>query len=139
MPDVRHVLVDGNGIGAALVLDKPLSFWGGLDAGTGRIIDHRHPQVGASVTSTVLVMEAGRGSSSASSVLAEAVRLRTAPAAIVMLEPDEIVALGAIIADELYGTRLPVVVVERDVFDSLRTGDLITIGNGTIEKAESSA
>jgi predicted aconitase with swiveling domain len=139
MPDVRHVLVDGNGIGAALVLDKPLSFWGGLDAETGRIIDHRHPQVGALVTSTVLVMEAGRGSSSASSVLAEAVRLRTAPAAIVMLEPDEIVALGAIIADELYGTRLPVVVVDREVFDSLGTGDLITIGNGTIERVESGA
>jgi predicted aconitase with swiveling domain len=56
-----------------------------------------------------------------------------------MLEPDEIVALGAIIADELYGTRLPVVVVEREVFDSLGTGDLITIGNGTIERVESGA
>jgi predicted aconitase with swiveling domain len=139
MPDVRHVLVDGYGTGPALVLDKPLSFWGGLDAETGRIIDHRHPQVGTSVSSTVLVMEAGRGSSSASSVLAEAVRLRTAPAGIVMLEPDEIVALGAIIADELYGTRLPVVVVDREVFFSLRTGDLITIGSGIIEKAGSGA
>jgi predicted aconitase with swiveling domain len=135
MAEVLVVLVDGEGTGPALVLDRPLSFWGGLDATTGRIVDHRHPQAGASATGTVLVMEAGRGSSSASSVLAEAVRLRTAPAAIVMLEPDEIVALGAVVAGELYGTTLPVVVVDQEVFCSLRTGEQITVRGSTIARA----
>jgi predicted aconitase with swiveling domain len=136
MAEVLRVLVEGEGAGPALVLERPLSFWGGLDATSGRIIDQRHPQAGASVTGSVLVMEAGRGSSSASSVLAEAVRLRTAPAAIVMLEPDEIVALGAVVAGELYGTTLPVVVVDQEVYDSLETGEQIFVHGNNITRAD---
>lgn len=136
MTEGVHVLVDGEGSGPALVLERPLSFWGGLDATTGRIIDQRHPQVGASVSGTVLVMEAGRGSSSASSVLLEAVRLMTAPAAIVMLEPDEIVALGAVVAGELYGTALPVVVVDHELFGSLRSGEQILVRGNTVTRTD---
>ena len=55
-------------------------------------------------------MPSGRGSSSSSSVLAEAIRAGTAPAAIVLGEADPILALGAIVARELYGTTIPVVV-----------------------------
>ena len=136
MTEEARVLVDGEGGGPALVLERPLSFWGGLDAVTGRIIDQRHPQAGASVSGTVLVMEAGRGSSSASSVLIEAVRLTTAPAAIVMLEPDEIVALGAVVAGELYGTALPVVVADHELFSSLRSGEQIFVHGNTITRAD---
>ena len=46
-----------------------------------------------------------------SSVLAEAVRLGTAPAAMVMKEPDEIIVIGVLVAAELYGTVCPVIVV----------------------------
>ena len=51
----------------------------------------------------ILVMRAGRGSSSGSSVLAEAIRAGTAPAAIVLAERDAILAVGAMVAAELYG------------------------------------
>ena len=40
--------------GEALVLDEPLSFWGGLDPETGRLIDVHHPQAGAMLTGRVL-------------------------------------------------------------------------------------
>jgi predicted aconitase with swiveling domain len=133
MPEVQRVLVTGAASGAALVLDAPLSFWGGLDSETGTIIDRRHPQAGASVTGRVLVMESGRGSSSASSVLTEAVRLGTAPVAIVMREPDEIVALGAIVAEELYRTTIPVVVLDPAAYGSLSTDDRITIRGSSLE------
>ncbi len=63
MPESIRVLVDGEGTEPALVLERPLSFLGGLDATTGRIIDRLHPQADASVSGTVLVVEAGRGSS----------------------------------------------------------------------------
>lgn len=105
-------LLAGDAEGQVLALDEPLSFWGGLDPATGRITDRRHPQCGASVTGTVLVMPFGRGSSSSSSVLAEAIRAGTGPAAIVMGERDEIVVLGALVARELYGTTCPVVIVD---------------------------
>lgn len=119
-----RTLVAGSARGAALVLDEPLSFWGGIDPATGEVIDVRHPQRGANVAGRVLVMPSGRGSSSSSSVLAESVRAGTAPAAIVLSEPDPILALGAIVARELYGLLIPVVVSDaREV----RDGDVVTV------------
>ena len=106
-----RTLVPGEATGEVLALEEPLSFWGGIDPATGDVIDVHHPQRGANVAGKVVVMPGGRGSSSSSSVLAEAIRAGMAPAAIVLLEPDPIVALGAIVARELYGVSMPVVVV----------------------------
>jgi predicted aconitase with swiveling domain len=117
MPEGR-TLVAGEARGPALVLSEALSFWGGLDPATGTIIDVHHPQRGAVVTGTVLVMPGGRGSSSSSSVLAESIRAGTAPSAIVLSEPDPIIALGAIIARELYGASIPVVIFEMNDVDT---------------------
>ena len=122
-----RTLVPGEARGPALVLSEPLSFWGGLDPATGAIIDAHHPQLGAVVTGTVLVMPGGRGSSSSSSVLAEAIRAGTAPAAIVLAEPDAIIALGALVARELYGASIPI--IELDTNDLL-TGTEISVSAG---------
>jgi predicted aconitase with swiveling domain len=103
-----RVLADGLGEGQALVLREPLSMWGGVDPATGIIIDARHPQSGASIAGRVLIMPAVRGSSSSSSVLAETVRAGCAPAAILLGEPDLILAVGAAVAEELYGRRVPI-------------------------------
>jgi predicted aconitase with swiveling domain len=81
-------------------------------------------------------MTAGRGSSSSSSVLAEAIRIRTAPAAIVMLEPDPIVALGALVAAELYAISMPVVVVSPETFEVLRDGATVAIEGSSITADE---
>ena len=128
-----HVLIDGSASGPALVLPEALSLWGGLDPATGNIIDQRHPNSGDNVTGKVLVLPIGRGSSSASSILLEAVRQRTAPAAIILAETDAILALGAAVAREMYDQAPPVVVVEPAVYQQLRTGQTITIDvNGVI-------
>lgn len=125
-------LLPGVASGTALVLDEPLSMWGGLDPGTGAIIDARHPQNGEVVTGRVLVMPGGRGSSSSASVLAEAIRLGTAPAAIVLSIPDDIVLVGAIVAEELYGITCPVVLVDRTLFDRLVTGMELEVTEGGV-------
>ncbi len=118
-----RTLVAGEARAEAVVLDEPLSFWGGLDPATGRVIDVHHPQHQADVRGRILVMPSGRGSSSSSSVLAEAIRAGTAPAGIVLRESDPIVALGAIVAHELYGLAIPVVVSPVPI----RTGDRLEI------------
>jgi len=108
-------LVPGAGAGAPLLLDEPLSFWGGLDPILGAIIDRRHPQAGANVAGRMLMMPAGRGSSGGSAILAEALRLGKGPAGILMLERDAIVVVGALVAAELYGCQCPVALArERD-------------------------
>ena len=93
-----------------LVLSEPLSFWGGVDEKTGIIIDIHHPQHGQCITGRVLVMPGGRGSSSSTSVLAELIRNGAGPKEIVLDRPDPIIALGALVAEELYGIVVPVVV-----------------------------
>ena len=125
-PDGR-TLVAGSARGPALRLDEPLSLWGGMDPATGKVIDRRHPQAGEDLAGRVVLMPSGRGSSSSSSVLAEAVRAGTAPAAVVLLEPDPIVALGALVAAELYGRRVPVVVLDEAAYGAIRTGDEVVV------------
>jgi predicted aconitase with swiveling domain len=109
------------------VLAEPLSFWGGFDASSGRVIDERHPQAGKVLSGQVLLMPSGRGSSSSSSVLAEAIRAGTAPVATVLVHPDEILALGALVARELYGLSHPVVVLDEADYASIASGDVLEV------------
>jgi uncharacterized protein len=122
-----RILVEGHATGPALVLDEPLSFWGGLDPATGEIIEANHPQRGQVVTGRILVMPYGRGSSSSATVLAEAVRVGTAPAGIVLGEPDEIIVIGALVAAEIYGVRVPSVLTTPSQQASITTGDRLTL------------
>ena len=123
-----RLIAPGRARAPALVLDEPLSLWGGLDPATGRVIELRHPQHGARVTGRVLVLPAARGSSSSASVLAEAVRAGTAPAAIVLGEPDLILALGAAVAEELYGVQIPILVLPAADLAEIRDGATVDIG-----------
>ncbi len=122
-----HALVSGTASGAILKLAEPLSLWGGLEPITGEITDRRHPQSGIIVTGRILVMPSGRGSSSASSILLEAVRLHTAPAAIITAEVDGILALGAVVARELYDSAPPLLVVNAEDYAQLVDGQQVTI------------
>jgi hypothetical protein len=63
-------------------------------------------------------------------VLAEAIRAGTAPAAILLGEADGVVALGAIVARELYGTRVPIVVLDADGYASIHDGASIEVEAG---------
>ena len=119
-----HSYVAGDAAGPALVLERPLSFWGGIDAATGRIIDRTHPQAGTSVTRAILVMPGARGSSSSSAVLAECIRLGTAPAGIILASADPILVVGGLVAQSLYGKTCPIVVC---AIDGIRSGARVEI------------
>lgn len=103
-------LVAGEARGPILAI-APLSFWGGYDPEAGHIIDRSHPALGAALAGRILVMPSGRGSSSSSTVLAEAIRLGTAPAGIVLCEPDPILVIGALVAQRLYARTCPIVML----------------------------
>ena len=133
------VLVPGAAAGQALVLPEPLSLWGGLDPETGEIIDRRHPCSGQNVTGRVLVLPAGRGSSSASSILLESVRVGTAPVAIITAEPDAILALGAAVAREMYGQAPPILVLNPNDYARIQNGQIVTVtedGAVTVQQFE---
>ncbi len=94
--------------GRLLVLEKPISFWGGVDPLTGEIVDPRHPRHGERLGGCILAMERAIGSSSSSAVMLELLRNRVAPAAIVIGQPDAILILGLLVADELGYETIPV-------------------------------
>ena len=134
----KGVPLNGRAKGTALISKEPLSFWGGLSAGTGEIIDRRHPRSGAIVTDRVFVFPKGKGSSTASGILLESIRAGTAPAAIINLKTDSILALGAIVADELYHRSLPIVILKEDAFYSISEGDYLVVeSNGTVRVSSS--
>ncbi|MER8484971.1 DUF126 domain-containing protein [Mesorhizobium sp. M1322] len=114
----------GEAQGSALVFSHALSFWGGIDVETGEIIDHSHSGLGQNVAGKILVMASGRGSSSSSSILAEAIRRGTAPAGIILERPDPILAVGAIVAEFLYDVSMPLVVCD---VSGIVSGDRIAI------------
>lgn len=114
----------GKAEGPALVLREAVSFWGGIDVDSGRIIDRSHSDAGRSVTGAVVVMPGGRGSSSSSSILAEMLRKGTAPAAIVLTVADPILPVGSIVAASLYGCHCPIVVC---AIDGIKTGDTVLV------------
>ncbi len=106
------MLTAGRAEGELLVLAQPLSLWGGIDLGTGEVIDPTHPQVGHRVAGKVLAMRTARGSSSSASALVETLRRGCNPAAIVMTATDAILVMGGLVGEMLYGQALPIVLIE---------------------------
>ena len=136
MPEAMRVLVAGEASGQVRALDEPLSFWGGFESETGTIIDQAHPQVGESLVGHIVMMSIGRGSSSASYVLAEAIRNGTAPSALILRESDEIIVLGAIVADEIYGIVMPILIVDDATYAEVASATSATISaDGSISLA----
>jgi predicted aconitase with swiveling domain len=129
------VIIRGQAAGEALVSSEPLSFWGGYDHRTGEIIDQRHPLAGAVAAGRILVLPFARGSSTTTAVLLEAVRARTAPAALLTTGADSFFALASIVADELYGRPIPLIALEPADFALLQTGDWIIVDeDGTVRR-----
>jgi cis-L-3-hydroxyproline dehydratase len=112
-----QVLVTGAASGDVLATRQMLSFWGGVDPATGAVIDHRHPLFGRSLAGTVLVLPKGKGSSTGSYVLLDALVAGVAPAGIVMKQVDEIIALGVIVNEEFNDRAIPVFVLDDAAFE----------------------
>lgn len=107
-----RALTSGTTEARLLLLDTPLSLWGGVDLETSEIVDRTHPQRGTVIANRILAMQSARGSSSSSSALVEIARVRRAPAAIILGQFDPILVMGALVADELYGVKIPIVLWE---------------------------
>lgn len=120
-------IIPGEARGAALVCNEPLSFWGGYDWKTGEIIDRRHMLSGAIATDRILAVPFTRGSSTTTAVLLEAIRAKTAPAALITTDTDFFFALASVVADEMYASPLPVVALSEEDFARLKTNDNVRI------------
>jgi predicted aconitase with swiveling domain len=115
-------VVKGRAQGEALVADATLSFWGEVDAVTGKVIAVGHPLEGKSLAGRVLVIRSTKGSSATPMILRLAALEGNAPAAMVNVEVDGLAALGCIV------NGIPMMAdLEADPFQAIATGDDVTV------------
>ena len=124
---IGQFIVPGAVQGVLLLSQQPLSLWGGIDPKTGQIIDQRHDKAGECAAGRILAIPSEKGSSTGSAVLLELIRIGKAPTAIITCHLAPILALGAIVAKELYDVSLPILLVSQEAYASLRDGETIAI------------
>lgn len=121
-------ITDGRATGEVLRSDEPISFYGAVDPETGDFHEEGHQLEGENVADRVLVFPRGKGSTVGSYVVYGLANNGVAPAAIVNEETETIVATGTILGE------IPCV-DSVDSFDSLETGDTVTVDaeDGVVE------
>ncbi|MFN3281907.1 MAG: aconitase X [Tabrizicola sp.] len=133
-------LIAGRTSGPVLHADVGLSFMGGVDPATGRIIDVHHPLCGQSVAGKVLCIPSGRGSCSGSLVIFELLMNGHAPLGLVFRHKETILTLGVLIAGELFQRGIPVLQLDEAGFAALSgvshariEGDTVWPADGPID------
>ena len=115
----------GIGKGEVLLTKDPISFLGGVDPKTGEIADKENEAFGKNIRGKVLVFPRGKGSTVGSYVMLQLKKNGAAPAAIINMETETIVAVGAIISE------IPLIdKLEKDPYTILKNGMIVTV-NGT--------
>lgn len=115
-------LVPAPAEGTLLVTAEAISFWGGVDPATGIITDALHPLQGQSMANRILAFPFTKGSSGAGQVILELVRSGLAPAAIINITTEPVLATGPLTARFLYGRFPSLVTVSAADFKRLEDG-----------------
>lgn len=115
-------IVSGVAEGEMITSSQSISFWGGVDPATGLINDPRHELFGQSIAGKVLVFPFGKGSSTGSLMILELARINKAPAAMINIKTEPILATGPIVCKHFYGKEIPIVTMEKSLFDTLKSG-----------------
>jgi len=100
--------------GEILATKDGISFYGGVEPETGKVVEKGHELEGQSVSGKILVFPEGKGSTVGSYVLYNLKKNGKAPLAIVNKECETIVAVGCIISE--------IPCVDRIDIDKLKTG-----------------
>ncbi len=102
-----------------VICDEGLSFWGGVDPDTGVIIDTHHPNCGEKLSGKIVLMPTSRGSCSGSGVLLQLAQNGNAPAALIFREVEDILTLGAMIAERLFDKNIAVIRLVPKIYNLL--------------------
>ncbi|MEX4004430.1 aconitase X [Paraburkholderia sp. EG285A] len=127
-----RVLVEGSAQAELVYSGMGLSFWGGVEPFTGEVIDRHHPLSGQFVNGRILAIPSGRGSCTGSSVMLELILNGHAPAGLILAEPDEILTLGVLVAQEVFGKSFPVVSLGAEFFSKLEGAPAVRISEGQV-------
>ncbi|MDB4078718.1 aconitase family protein [Amylibacter sp.] len=102
-----------------VICDEGLSFWGGVDPNTGVIIDTHHPNCGEKLSGKIVLMPTSRGSCSGSGVLLQLAQNGNTPAALIFRETEDVLTLGAMIAERLFDKNIAVLRLVPKIYNLL--------------------
>lgn len=111
--------VNGQASGKLITSELELSFWGGVNPRTSEVIDQHHPLSGQHLQEAILAIPGGRGSCTGSTVILELLLNGRAPAALIFERREDILTLGVIVAEEIFGKAIPVVTLDPIEFQDL--------------------
>ncbi len=112
----------GTGAGEVLLCKEAISFLGDIDPKTGVCVAPNHALLGKSIAGRVLVFPQGKGSTGGSYVILQLAKNNKAPAAMINLEAEPIIAVGAIIS------KIPMIdKLEKDPFTFLKDGQKVEV------------
>ena len=117
-----RVISRGKAEGEALVTKDRIGFNFGVEPATGIIVERDHELNGKSIKDKILVFPSGKGSTGGSFSIYQLAVLGTAPKAMINVETETIVAVGAIMGG------IPLVdKLEKSPLEAISTGDYVKV------------
>lgn len=93
-----HKVSPGCAAGRALVTSEAISFLGNVNPETGVVVDPGHELCGKCIAGKILIFPKGKGSTVGSYIIYQLKKRDKAPAAMINLKSEPIVAIGAVIS-----------------------------------------
>ncbi len=115
-------VIGGKAEGEAMVTRQPVSFLGGVNADKGIVVEKGHEIEGQSLTGKVFVFPHGKGSTAGPYIIYAMAKRRTAPAAMINVEAEPIIAVGAALGNIPLVDRL-----DQNPLEVIATGDYVKI------------
>jgi len=107
-----------------MVSPEPIGFLGGVDPGTGTVVEPGHPLYGQSVAGKILIFPNGKGSTVGSYTILRLAANGVAPLAMINARSEPIVAVGALLAEIPMVDLIPV--------EEFHTGDEVSVEGDTV-------
>jgi predicted aconitase with swiveling domain len=115
-------VIGGVAEGEAVVTKEPVSFLGGVNPDKGMVVERGHELEGKSITGKIFVFPHGKGSTAGPYIIYAMAKRKTAPAAMINVEAEPIIAVGAAMGNIPLVDRL-----DRNPLEAIATGDQVRI------------
>jgi predicted aconitase with swiveling domain len=115
-------IISGKAEGEAIVTKEAISFLGGVNPDKGIVVEKGHELEGKSISGKVFVFPRGKGSTSGPYIIYAMAKRKTGPSAIINVEAEPIIAVGAAMGDIPMIDRL-----DQNPLEMIATGDYVKV------------
>jgi predicted aconitase with swiveling domain len=115
-------VIGGSAEGEAVVTKEPVSFLGGVNPDKGVVVERGHELEGQSITGKIFIFPHGKGSTAGPYIIYAMAKRKTAPVAMINVEAEPIIAVGAAMGNIPLVDRL-----DKNPLEVIATGDHVRI------------